>query len=151
MEINTEDLKTVIALLSRMVEGDVKDSKPVKKSKPKTKATRGRPKKSKVAKVPVEQYDEEDDDEELNTPIVRRGIKKKTKNKFLEMADFNAHKEDLDFDRKVKKVPPTPRDKNKYAPINVVCRVCGRKEKVNPSIVENVSRYKCNTCSTSSG
>jgi len=76
--------------------------------------------------------------------------KKPFKNKFLDMPEKNMHKEDIQFDQKVSKHPPVPRNRT-FEPITVTCRVCGKTEQVNPSIVDSVQRYKCNLCSTQAG
>ena len=66
------------------------------------------------------------------------------------MAEFNMHKEDVAFDKKVAKQPPVPRTR-KYIPIKVKCRVCGKEESVNPMLIESADRYKCNKCSSMAG
>lgn len=81
--------------------------------------------------------------------------KPKTKadnNKFLSMPEMSMHKDDtVKFDKKVVVQPPTPRVRT-YTSIEVVCRSCGKKEKINPALLaDSVDRYKCNTCSTSAG
>lgn len=78
--------------------------------------------------------------------------KKIDNNKFLSMPEMVMHKEDtVKFDRKVIKQPPTPRLRT-YNAIEVTCRSCGKKGKINPALlVDSVERYKCNTCSTSAG
>lgn len=76
--------------------------------------------------------------------------KKKSKNLFDSMAEASMHKEDVEIDRKLRVQPITQRSRS-YKPVTVRCRVCGREEKVNPSLVESIERYKCNKCSTSAG
>lgn len=71
-------------------------------------------------------------------------------NKFEEMPEFRMHKDDSIVDKKLQKIPPVPRNRD-YKPINIKCRICGKQENVNPSLVEYSDRYKCNKCSTSSG
>lgn len=72
-------------------------------------------------------------------------------NKFLSMPEMNMHKSDTKIDKKLAQQPPTPRNRPfKY--IDVACRSCGKKEKVNPKILpESADRYKCNNCSTNAG
>lgn len=103
-----------------------------------------------------------DDNDEIDEPV--REIKKdpiKTKksskfnnnreNKFIEMGFASLHKEDIEIDRALSKHPPTPR-RSKFKPLNVVCRSCGKKESINPAILnDSPERYKCNTCCTSAG
>lgn len=69
-------------------------------------------------------------------------------NKFLHMAESNMHKDDLAIDKKLAKFPPTPRSR-KFISIEVRCRSCGKTEQVNPVLVHDVDRYKCNRCSAS--
>ena len=76
--------------------------------------------------------------------------KKPFKNKFLTMPEKNMHKEDIEFDKKVAKHSPVPRSRT-FKPIKVTCRVCGKNENINPSLVESIQRYKCNQCSTQAG
>lgn len=76
--------------------------------------------------------------------------KSKFKNKFETMMESQMHKDDVEIDRKLRKLPPTQRARN-YKPLKVRCRVCGKEELTNPSLVESTERYKCNKCSTSAG
>jgi lysyl-tRNA synthetase class I len=72
-------------------------------------------------------------------------------NKFDEMMEAKLHQEDKNIDKVLSVHSPTPRLR-KFEPINVVCRVCGKKETVNPSMMsESPSRYKCNNCARSPG
>lgn len=98
--------------------------------------------------------DSDDDSEEEDIqPAVsnkKTSKKKKYKNLFDNMNEAKMHKDDVEIDRKLSKLPPTQRARN-YKPIKVKCRVCGRDEEVNPSIVESIERFKCNKCATSAG
>ena len=76
--------------------------------------------------------------------------KKKTINLFDSMSEASMHKDDVEIDKRLKVQPITQRSRN-YKPLTVRCRVCGKEEKVNPSLVESIERYKCNKCSTSAG
>jgi len=97
---------------------------------------------------------EESIDEENNHNIKTksrssRRNKEQNKNKFTDMPEANMHKSDIRIDKKLNKYPPTPRNRP-FKPVDVVCRVCGRKETVNPKIIpESIDRYKCNKCSSS--
>jgi hypothetical protein len=65
------------------------------------------------------------------------------------MPERNMHKSDTKIDKKLNKYPPTPRNRP-FKAIDVVCRICGKKESVNPKIIpESADRYKCNKCSSS--
>lgn len=73
-------------------------------------------------------------------------------NKFDTMSEKNMHREDIIVDQKLRTQPPVPRNRT-YSPVSVVCRVCGKKENVNPQVLtgSELDRYKCNRCSSSSG
>lgn len=95
----------------------------------------------------------EDDDnfESSAKPRKRKSTKQSSNNKFLEMGLSNAHKDDVAIDKLLKKYPRTPR-RPKIKMINVNCRVCGKKESINPSLLtESPDRYKCNKCCSSPG
>ena len=77
-------------------------------------------------------------------------VKKVFYNKFDDMRESKLHKEDTIIDQKLAQLPPVPRTRQ-FTPISVVCRVCGKKESVNPALVEAVERYKCNRCCSSGG
>ena len=108
----------------------------------------------------VDDNEEDNHDEVEETPVKpksRPRIKKKTNNnqkkfnnKFDSMPEINMFKEDVEIDRKLQKFPPTPRTR-KFIPIKVQCRICGKKEKVPPTLVETTDRYKCNRCSSGAG
>ena len=74
------------------------------------------------------------------------------KNRFLDMPEKEMHKEDSYVDKKLSIAAPVARGRP-FNPVKVTCRVCGKTEMVNPAIVYDMreNRYKCNTCSTSSG
>lgn len=72
-------------------------------------------------------------------------------NKFLGMPEKNLHKEDTEIDRKLNKLPPTPRTR-RFQNIKATCRVCGKTETINPSYMTmERDRYKCNKCSGAAG
>lgn len=71
-------------------------------------------------------------------------------NKFLDMQEMYMFKGDAAIDKKLSKNPPIPRTRH-FDPITVKCRICGRSEQVNPGLVYDPSRYKCNNCSISQG
>lgn len=72
-------------------------------------------------------------------------------NKFLDMPEMNLHKEDTEIDKKLHKLPPTPRSRS-FKQIKAICRVCGKSEKVNPGyITTEMDRYKCNKCAGAAG
>lgn len=111
----------------------------------------------------VQQLDQNTDDEHKDKPTTKTvktkkfktANNKKTKsqsdNKFERMAEFNMHKNDIDIDRKLTKNPPVARMRE-FELVDVVCRVCGKKETISPSLVlDSPSRYKCNNCATQAG
>jgi hypothetical protein len=79
-------------------------------------------------------------------------IKQQSKfhNKFDDMMESKMHKEDILIDQKLSKLPPVPRTRQ-FAPIQVLCRVCGKRETVNPGLIDSIERYKCNKCCSSGG
>lgn len=96
---------------------------------------------------------------EESEPVYNNNIKTKNRkqiqatsvNKFEKMSEFNMHKDDRVIDEKLSKHPPVARTRE-FEPITVTCRLCGKKETVNPSLVhDSASRYKCNNCSTQAG
>ena len=75
---------------------------------------------------------------------------KETK-KFESMSEFRMHKDDSLIDKKLSKIEPVARMRD-FDFIDVVCRVCGKKENIAPALLFDIpSRYKCNNCSTSAG
>lgn len=102
---------------------------------------------------------EEDTEEEGDIEIVKSRVKKsqpkvskkkKSQNKFEKMAEFKMCKEDVEIDKKIKKPPPSARNRP-FDYVKVQCRVCGKKDKVAPAIIESIDRYKCNKCATGAG
>lgn len=94
------------------------------------------------------------EDEDFSAPLRTKGSKRKmpkSKNKFVDMAEMNMHKEDVLIDKKLAKHPPVSRTRD-FQMVDVVCRVCGKKESISPSLLFDApNRYKCNNCSTSAG
>lgn len=72
-------------------------------------------------------------------------------NKFDQMMEARMHKEDIEIDKKLAILPPVPRARP-FEWVNAVCRVCGKREKVNPVLItDSIDRYKCNKCATGAG
>lgn len=125
MPLNNDDIKQLISILQKglLPETSNIDDKPTTKSVKKSKI------KTKKTKT----------------------VNSDTGNKFVSLGFHNLHKEDIAIDRALNKNPPTPRNRQ-FQTINVQCRVCGRKESINPSLLyESPDRYKCNRCSSSPG
>lgn len=100
--------------------------------------------------------DEQSDPQQKSTTndsikTVDRRPKPSTINKFDEMMEAHLHKEDIEIDKKLAKYDPTPRIR-RFKPLDVVCRVCGKKETVSPNLLsDSPDRYKCNNCSRGAG
>jgi hypothetical protein len=81
----------------------------------------------------------------------KKSQSRSSNNKFENMPEYGMHKEDASIDKVLSKHPPVARMRE-FDPASVVCRVCGKKEIVNPALVfEGAARYKCNRCATSAG
>jgi hypothetical protein len=126
MGLNNDDIKQLIAILQRGLTQDVEtieeDIEVIEKPK------KTRKKKERIAKV----------------------SKSKRINRFDQMPESRMHKEDVAIDRKLQKSPPTPR-RDEFKPLKIPCRVCGKTESVDPSMIESADRYKCNKCAISAG
>lgn len=123
---NPEKIKDLIAVLQALLPNSDDQPKESPPSKPKAKRKSAKSKKTEI----------EDSAE--------------SKNKFLEMQEMYMFKEDTSVDKKLSKNPPIPRTR-RFSMITVKCRVCGRSEEVNPNLVYDASRYKCNNCSSTQG
>lgn len=122
MGLDKDDIKALIAILQKGLVDDEDSEEDVVETKPKTKNLRSKKSKAKGKRL----------------------------NKFDQMQEASMHKEDLEFDRKVKKPPPSARNRD-FDYLKVQCRICGKKEEVAPGLVESIERYKCNKCSTGAG
>lgn len=86
-----------------------------------------------------------------NKTVESKTINKKVfQNKFDSMPESGMHKADIAIDKKLAVHPPVPRARP-FELISVNCRVCGKKENINPSLLNDPERHKCNKCSASSG
>lgn len=95
------------------------------------------------------------DNKSLNKSIKTRNKKtvqqQQNINLFDDMQEKAMHQDDILIDKKLSKFPPAVRYR-KFQPVDVVCRVCGKKESINPNLLHAESdRYKCNKCSSNSG
>lgn len=92
----------------------------------------------------------------LNKKIRTRGSAKKDNkekyvNKFDKMSESGMHKDDISIDKALSKHPPVARMRE-FEMVDVTCRICGKTESVNPSLIfDSKNRYKCNNCSTQAG
>ena len=112
---------------------------------------------------------DESNNEVENTPVkTKRSTKTKTpprnkdikthktkakangNNIFDSMIEKQSHKEDSIIDKKLNRYPPTERNRQ-FEYVTVQCRCCGKKEKVNPGLLTEKDRYKCNKCAISAG
>jgi hypothetical protein len=129
MEIDKDDLNNLVTLLNKLVEkiGE-SDKKPAEEQKIiKKKQSKKRTPSLKTKKQKENFY-----------------------NKFCDMAESKMHKSDTEIDKKLNRFPPSERTR-KYMPINVVCRVCGTRDEINPALVDSIERYKCNKCARTPG
>lgn len=122
MGLNNDDIKQLIAILQRGLIDEAGESEPEKP----TKRTR------------------------VTKPKEAKKDKPRRVNMFDQMPEYKMHKEDVEIDRKLIKSPPTPR-RDEFKPLKIACRVCGKTEAVDPSMIESVDRYKCNKCAISAG
>lgn len=125
MALDNNDIKQLIAILQRGLTQDTEIVEDISLTKQKKKTTK--PGTNKLIKP-----------------------KKKYLNKFSSMNEFNMCKEDVEFDKKIRKPPPSER-KPAFEFIKTQCRVCGKQENIVPSLVDSMERYKCNKCSTGAG
>jgi hypothetical protein len=102
---------------------------------------------------PTQEIKQKPDTDINDTPIRSKKVTAgngKRENKFLAMPEINMHREDAELDKKLAKHPPIARSRE-YSPVSVRCRICGRTDMVNPSLVDTMDRYKCNKCAASAG
>lgn len=98
-----------------------------------------------------ENQDNTEDESKIKTKTVRSDKRTNRKNKFLDMPEKDMYKSDTKIDKKLSINPPTPRTR-RFVPIEARCRVCGKTEKISPSILpDSLDRYKCNRCAASAG
>lgn len=130
---NPEQIKLLISVLSSLLpsESDVTETNKPKKTTKKKKSDPVVEKKSAIRTA--------------RGKALASGL-----NKFDQMPERNSHKEDTLIDKKLSKFPPTERSRH-FEYITLQCRCCGKKEKVNPSLVLERDRYKCNKCAISAG
>lgn len=136
MALDNEDIKQLIAILQKGLTDDSSQEEIV----PKTKNKSTKSNKKIVSEEPPK------------TKLKRGKVEAQSStNQFLTMGFNNLHKEDTAIDKILAQSPRTPRRK-KFQTINVVCRSCGKKESISPSLLYDApDRYKCNRCSTSPG
>jgi ribosomal protein L31E len=133
MEIDQNDFKQLISLLQKLVENS--DAVQTKNNDHPTSTD----------EAPTKKVNKRRKTNNQKSVSKSKGITKEFHNKFLQMPEARMHTEDIEIDKKLNKFPPTSRGR-KYTPINVRCRICGKNEEVNPSLVESLDRYKCNKC-----
>ena len=130
-----EKIKDMIAMLQALLPQTDSEDKP-KKTPKKTKATKAKNSTAQSTKTTRAK----------KSKVTTEG----STNKFLQMQEMYMCKEDTAIDKKLSKNPPIPRTRH-FELITVKCRVCGRSEEVNPGLVYDASRYKCNNCSSAQG
>ena len=88
---------------------------------------------------------------EIPPPTQTANLGNKKPTKFLNMPEYTMFKEDVAIDKALNKYPPTARQRGQ-SKIDVVCRICAKKENIHPSMLcDSVDRYKCNNCAASPG
>jgi lysyl-tRNA synthetase class I len=139
MSLSNEDIKQLIAILQKGLSTnepeEIDSSVPLTEEKKEVETNsnihspnRRKKQKVKLAKTDTESY-----------------------NKFDKMPEKSMHKDDARIDKILSKYAPTTRTRE-FNLINVTCRVCGKKDEINPALIyDSGSRYKCNRCSTTSG
>lgn len=115
-----------------------------------------------IYKLLMALVDDDEEKDQTEKPSPPKKTKKNTKtdtikktnpvsgNRFESMPERNMFKEDIEIDRKLSVMEPCPRTRS-FHTIEVDCRVCGKKEKINPVLVSEATRYKCNTCAKTGG
>lgn len=127
MGLNNDDIKALIEILQKGLESDEEPQATIKT--PKTRAKKSTTKKKNN---------------------INNKQSKKSTNKFLTMREKDMHKADTLIDQKLKVAPLTERTRQ-FKPIHVQCCMCGKQEDVNPVMMQDRSRYKCNKCSATAG
>ncbi len=149
-ELNDENL----LLVSNMIETLYKTQSKKKVKKGAKAAKISRKKNVKIRDKKVEPVDfvieevEEDDDEFEVLPSKKK--KKVRPNKFLQMPEFHAHKEDTEWEKKmgIHKVPPVPRFRGSGL-VDMTCYKCNKPFKISETLLpKGECRIKCNRCST---
>lgn len=96
--------------------------------------------------------DEEEIEEESviksRSSKVKKG--KKQTNLFDKMNASNLHKDDTEVDKKLLNKQPSPRMRE-FSLVKATCRKCGKTEEVNPVLIQDKTRYKCNDCARTAG
>lgn len=125
-----EIIKQITGLLEALITDD-----PVEEEAPASKPKRKRTTKKKTAK---------------KTAKKKTTNPQESKNKFLNMPEMRMFRDDSLIDKKLQVMPPVPRTRT-FDPVHVRCRVCGKEEDVNPTLVSEINRYKCNSCAMAGG
>lgn len=130
---NPEQIKQIISLLSNLL-----DAAGVENNNDTSSTTSPKPKRQKQTKS-------------FGKQNKSRGKHIEKENKFLSMPEANMYKEDPDLAKKLYKQPPVARGR-KLQIIEARCRVCGKQEKVQASLIYGgIERFKCNKCSATPG
>lgn len=133
---NPEQIKQMINVLSTLLETVSKDN-PSADTDAAADTTDNKPKKTKRNRITKKQF----------------GTKEVTQkeNKFLSMPEANMYKEDPEVAQKLYKLPPVSRGRKSQI-VNARCRICGKEEKIQASLIYGgIDRFKCNKCSSTPG
>lgn len=135
MDLDPKQIQQMIALLQAMLPA-VSDSEDTTEEKPATKKPKANNKTPK---------------NNIKTKRHKRPTDTTHTNIFDTMMESRLHKEDSRIDKLLCVNEPTPRVR-KFIPLEVTCRVCGKKDKINPVLLtDSQERYKCNKCARSAG
>ena len=138
-ELNPDQIQQMIRLLQSMLPSD--DSATIPSQEPEAKATTHDIKPKKQTRSKGSMSNNKSSSSKSTTHY----------NKFIDMPERNMHKEDVAIDQKLITHPPVPRART-FKFVSAVCRVCGKKENVNPMLItDSLDRYKCNKCSGAAG
>lgn len=128
MSNKKETIEQIVDLLRSLVDEEDTQQKPKPATKKKTTKKKTTRRKSSTAKTD----------------------NKESTNKFLSMPEMHMFKDDTLIDKKLQVSDPCPRTRS-FDTISVTCRMCGKREEVNPVLVSEKTRYKCNVCASSGG
>lgn len=127
MPLDNDDIKQLIAILQRGLTSNTSDE--------------------------IQEEDSVQEEKPIKTKKRTKAdsTKKNSINKFDSMREKNLHKEDVEIDKALSRYPPTNRSRE-FSMIDATCRVCGKKEQINPALLYDApNRYKCNRCSKEPG
>lgn len=147
--MNPEELKALIKEVVKEIMNEPSSEKPKKQVVKKTTKKRGRPKGSKNKKPAAKNETPDPYDFSINKKNSERNarqVKWSGENQFEKMMDIAAAeaREEKGFDKINDKVERTPRAREPYKTVNIVCAKCKKDFNVDPIYVKE--RYICDDC-----